>query len=165
MQGTPSACAAHAAASPALPPEAHTTRSVGPCVASARCIKSETPRYLNECDGWRFWRYSFSCCVRDASGRGCTHLGFEVDGVFVLPEARGEVAGENEGGFRPEMALGILDRHGLRWERTEDYPVCCVFDALMTRVEPALTLTLTGPNLNTDAVRNPTINYEDAART
>lgn len=67
---------------------------------------------MKECDGWRFWYYSFSCCVRNTRGRGCTHLEFEVDGVFAPPEARREMVGENEWGFRPEMALALLDKHG-----------------------------------------------------
>jgi len=120
VQGTPSTCAAHAAARPALPPDAHTTRSVGPCVTSARCIRSETPRYLYECDGWRFWwHYSGSCCICNAGG-WTTHLEFEVDGVFVPPKARREMAGVNERSFRPEMALALFDRHGSRRVRTEE---------------------------------------------
>jgi len=75
---------------------------------------------LNECDGWRFWLDSCSFRVRNAGGWYSTHLEFEVDGVFVPPETRGEVARENERGFRPELALALLDRHGLRRERTED---------------------------------------------
>src|SRR6266404_2114802 len=109
-QGTPSTCAAHAAARPALPPDAQTTRIVGPCVARARCMKCEMPRYLYECDGWRFL-----CCVTvrlPCSTCGpSTHLKFEVDGVVVSPETRGEMAGEDKWSFRPQMALALLDRH------------------------------------------------------
>lgn len=96
-------------------------------------------------------------------GRCCTHLEFEVDGVFVRPEPRGEVVGEYEWGFRPEMVLALLDRHGLRSGESLDprhglYAVCRV--PPMTRAEP----TRAGPNA--DAVRNPLIrsSCEDAGR-
>ena len=59
----------------------------------------------------------------------CAHLEFEVDGVFVPPEARGEVAGENEWGFRPKMGSALFDRHGLwkEWSATTNtFCVPCV---------------------------------------
>ena len=86
-------------------------------------------------------------------GRRCTHLEFEVDGVFVPPEARREVAGENEWGFRPEMILTLLDRHGLLRERAEDWTDARAavgvdaYDSSKTDAD--------GPNA--DAVRNPTV--------
>ena len=67
-----------------------------------------------------------------------TYLEFEVDGVFVPPKARGEMAGENERRFRPEMVLALFDRHGSRRKRKEwiRCALCCVEPtALMTRVE------------------------------
>jgi len=52
----PYARAAHAAASPAFPPEAMTMWTVAPRSFLAFSMKWEMPLYLNEWLGWRFWR-------------------------------------------------------------------------------------------------------------
>jgi hypothetical protein len=51
---TPSRRAAHAAASPAFPPDAITQCTRAPRASRARATTAESPRCLNEWQGWRF---------------------------------------------------------------------------------------------------------------